>query len=180
MIGLDYYDPMVARHFRAPAHRTAGGRGWLPARELWDDVADPAGLTRWIDVQAMATPGVPLWVVENGLCNRVRNGRSFPRLDGWDRSRYLRENIDAVVTAIQAGVPVAGYWHWSLVDNYEWGSYQPRFGLYGVDRHRGERGFRWLETDSLGDDAAGTYRRIITGLRAGDRSELDVDRADRR
>jgi beta-glucosidase/6-phospho-beta-glucosidase/beta-galactosidase len=173
VVGLDYYDPMVARHFRAPGHRTAGGRGWLPARELWDDVPDPAGLTRWLGVQASDSPGTPLWVVENGLCNRVRNGRSFPRLDGWDRSRYLRENIKAVVTAIERGVPVAGYWHWSLVDNYEWGSYQPRFGLYGVDRHRGARGFRWLETDSLGDDAGGAYRRIIAGLRAGDRSVLD-------
>ena len=175
VLGLDYYDPLVARHFRAPGHRTAGGRGWLPTRELWDDVPDPAGLTRWLDVQASATPDTPLWVVENGLCNRVRNGRSFPRLDGWDRSRYLKENIGAVVTAMDNGVPVAGYWHWSLVDNYEWGSYQPRFGLFGVDRHRGERGFRWLETDSLGDDSGGTYRRIIAGLRAGDRSVLDVE-----
>ncbi len=114
-------------------------------------------------------------MVENGLCNRVRNGRSFPRLDGWDRSGYLRENIGAVVAAVEAGVPVAGYWHWSLVDNYEWGSYQPRFGLYGVDRHRGARGFRWLETDSLGDDSGETYRRIIAGLRAGDRSVLDAE-----
>jgi beta-glucosidase len=175
VVGLDYYDPMVARHFRAPGHPTAGGRGWLPTRELWDDVPDPAGLTRWLEVQASETPGTPLWVVENGLCNRVRNGRSFPRLDGWDRSRYLRENLNAVVTAIERGVPVAGYWHWSLVDNYEWGSYQPRFGLYGVDRHRGALGFRWLETDSLGDDSGEAYRRIIAGLRAGDRSVLDVD-----
>ncbi len=70
------------------------------------------------------------------------------------------------------GIPVAGYWHWSLVDNYEWGSYQPRFGLFGVDRDRGDRGMRWLDTDSLGDDAAGAYRNIIAGLRTGDRSVL--------
>ncbi|HWE71315.1 MAG TPA: family 1 glycosylhydrolase [Acidimicrobiales bacterium] len=176
VVGLDYYDPMVARHFRAPGHRTAGGRGWLPTRELWDDVPDPAGLAGWLDAQQAATPDTPLWVVENGLCNRVRNGRSFPRLDGWSRSRYLRENIGAVVAAADRGVPVAGYWHWSLVDNYEWGSYQPRFGLYGVDRHRGERGFRWLDTDAMGEDAGETYRRIIAGLRAGDRSVLDGDR----
>jgi beta-glucosidase len=111
-------------------------------------------------------------VVENGLCNRVRNGRPYNRADGWDRPRYLRENIAAVVEAIDDGVPVTGYWHWSLVDNYEWGSYEPRFGLYGVDRHRGDHGMRWLGTDSMGGDAAGTYRRIISGLRDGDRSVL--------
>ena len=130
------------------------------------------GLTRWLQAQQTLTPGIPFWVVENGMCNLVRKGRSYPRLDGWDRPRYLRENIAAVVAAVDAGVPVHGYWHWSLVDNYEWGSYEPRFGLYGIDRHHGERGMRWLETDALGDDAAGTYRRIIAGLRDGDRSVL--------
>jgi beta-glucosidase/6-phospho-beta-glucosidase/beta-galactosidase len=172
VIGLDYYNPGAADHFRVPGHRTAGGRNRFPTRELWDDVPDPAGLTRWLQVQATLTPGIPIWVVENGLCNRVHHGRSHPRGDGWDRIRYLRQNIGAVMRAIDDGVPVEGYWHWSLVDNYEWGSYEPRFGLYGVDRHRGANGMRWLETDSLGDDAAGAYRRIIAGLRAGDRSVL--------
>jgi beta-glucosidase len=172
VLGLDYYDPIVARHFRVPGHRTAGGRNRLPTRELWDDVVDPGGLTRWLGIQQNLAPGLPLWVVENGLCNRVRNGRSYIREDGWDRPRYLRENIAAVVDAIDAGVPIAGYWHWSLVDNYEWGSYEPRFGLYGVDRHRGEHGMRWLDADSMGDDSAAAYRQIIAGLRAGDRSVL--------
>jgi len=171
-VGLDWYDPVATRHFRLPGHRTAGGRGWLPTRELWDDVPDPAGLTAWLGAQRAATPGTPLWIVENGLCNRVRNGRSWPRLDGWDRPRYLREHLAGVVAAVDAGVPVAGYWHWSLVDNYEWGSYEPRFGLFGIDRHRGERGFSWLATDALGDDAGGAYARIIAGLREGDRSVL--------
>jgi Glycosyl hydrolase family 1 len=173
VLGLDYYDPEVARHFRLPGHRTAGGRSPAPSRQLWDDVPDPGALTRWLEAQHALAPGVPLWVVENGLCNRVRNGRPFARTDGWDRPRYLRENIAAVVAARDAGVPVEGYWHWSLVDNYEWGSYEPRFGLYGVDRHRGQRGTRWLETDCMGDDAAGTYQNIMAGLRAGDRSVLD-------
>ena len=174
-LGLDYYDPMVGHALRLPGHQTAGGRSHLPTRELWDDVPDATGLTRWLQVQRSLAPGIPIWVVENGLCNRVRNGRSYARLDGWDRPRYLRENIAAVLAAIDDGVPIQGYWHWSLVDNYEWGSYEPRFGLHGVDRHRGEHGMRWLETDAMGDDAAGAYRRIIDGLRAGDRSVLEPD-----
>ena len=76
------------------------------------------------------------------------------------------------MAAVDEGVPVEGYWHWSLVDNYEWGSYQPRFGLYGVDRHHGGSGPAWRDTDAMGDDAAGVYRTIIAGLRAGDRSVL--------
>ncbi len=70
---------------------------------------------------------------------------------------------------IENGLPISSYYHWSLADNYDWGRYEPRFGLYGVDRGRG---VQWLETDSMGDDSAGTYRRLIHGLRQGDRSVL--------
>jgi len=38
-----------------------------------------------------------------------------------------------VQAAIAEGLPVIGYLHWSLTDNYQWGSYTPRFGLYRVD-----------------------------------------------
>jgi beta-glucosidase len=162
---VDFYNPDVASHLRPPGHRTAGGTSWQPFRHLWDDPPDPAGHAAYLGLNH--EPGLDVWVVENGLCNRVRNGRAFPRLDGWDRSRYLRANVGAVVAALDRGVPVGGYWHWTLADNYEWGSYEPRFGLYGVDR---ERGVRWLDTDSMGGDAAGAYRRIAEGLRAGDRS----------
>jgi beta-glucosidase len=36
--------------------------------------------------------------------------------------------------AMDDGVSVLGYLHWSLLDNYEWGSYRPTFGLVAVDR----------------------------------------------
>jgi beta-glucosidase/6-phospho-beta-glucosidase/beta-galactosidase len=165
---LDYYVPTVGSHFRLPGHRTAGGRVWEPTTMLWDDPPDPEAFASYLGPNV--APGRPLWVVENGLCNRVRNGRSYPRLDGWTRPRYLRSHLRTLVRAIDAGLPIGSYFHWSLADNYEWGSYEPRFGLYGVDR---ERGLRWLDTDSMGDDAAGAYRRLIEGLRAGDRSVLD-------
>jgi beta-glucosidase len=168
VVGIDYYDPVIARHVRLPGHRTAGGRSWQPAADLWDDRVVPQGLEEY--ARANELEGRDVWIVENGMCNRVRRGRSFPRLDGWDRVRYLRENLRAVVEALDHGVPIGAYYHWSLTDNYEWGSYEPRFGLHGVDR---ERGVRILDDDALGDDAAGAYRRIIEGLRASDRSVLE-------
>ncbi len=168
VVGFDYYDPVATHHVRFPGHRTAGGRSWFPGRMLWDDAPYPEGLTAYC--RANAFDGIGLWVVENGMCNRVRNGRSYDRMDGWTRPRYLRENLAAVVRAIDAGWPVQGYLHWSLVDNYEWGSYEPRFGIHGVDR---ERGLAILGTDAMGEDSAGEYRRLIEGLRSGDRSVLD-------
>ena len=99
----------------------------------------------------------------------MQRGRSWPRGDGWDRPRSLRAHLKAVVAALDEGLPVTGYFHWTLADCYEWGSYEPRFGLYGIDR---ERGCRWSDLDSMGVDAAGAYRRLAEGLRAGDRSVL--------
>ena len=171
VVQMDYYDPVVSNHIRLPGHRTSGGRNWLPTRELWDAPPNPAGLLA--HSRLSHEPGLDLWIVENGLCNRSRNGHSYPRLDGWDRVRYLRDNLRAVVRAIDAGIPVRGYYHWTLGDNYEWGSYEPRFGLYRVERKNGKVG--WGSLDSMGGDASGTYRRIISGLRAGDRSVVGAE-----
>jgi beta-glucosidase/6-phospho-beta-glucosidase/beta-galactosidase len=165
--GFDWYDPVASHALRLPGHRTSGGRQWTPSRAIWDVHADPGAMTRWCHDQHELLPGLPLWVVENGLCTRVRNGRNYPRTDGWDRPRYLAAHVAAVVDAVKDGVPVTAYLHWSLVDNYEWGSYEPRFGIFGIDRVRGPRGFRWLDTDSDGRDSASAYRRLIGWARAG-------------
>ena len=151
---LDYYVPRTSEHFAVPGHRTSGNprRAWGPTRDLWDDRPDPAGFSEYL--RLAATSGLDVWVVENGMCNRVRRGRSYPRLDGWTRDRYLRENLAALVGAIDAAVPVTGYWHWTLADNYEWGTYEPRFGLYGVDR---DRGIVLTRTDAMGIDSAPSY-----------------------
>jgi beta-glucosidase/6-phospho-beta-glucosidase/beta-galactosidase len=134
VLGLDYYDPVASNHIRPPGRRTAGGRAWRQSADLWDDVVHPAGLTDYARANlALSAPAgrgekpLELWIVENGLCNRVRNGHSYERIDGYDRPRYLRENLAALVAGLDAGLAIGAYLHWSLVDNYEWGSYQPRF-----------------------------------------------------
>ncbi len=172
VVGLDHYDPVAARHLQLPGRRTAGGRAGGLVRPLWDEVPDPARFGRWLADLAGTADGLPVWVVENGLCTRVRNGRAYARSDGWTRPAYLRAHLAALVRTVGAGAPVGGYWHWTLVDNYEWGTYEPRFGLYGVDRHRGGAGFRWLDGDAAGHDAAGAFRALVAGLRAGDASVL--------
>ena len=166
VVQLDYYAPQTDTHFRLPGHRTSGGRNWLPGRLLWDDAPDPDGLAHYCGLNA--EPGLPVWVVENGLCNRVRtvagSAASFERRDGWNRPLYLRAHVDAIAGAVEREVPVAAYFHWTLADNYEWGSYEPRFGLYGVDRTGAVP--RWLDTDAMGHDAAGAYRRLIARARS--------------
>ncbi len=52
-----------------------------------------------------------------------------------DRFRivYLALHLSALKEAMERGVDVAGYFYWSLLDNYEWASFIPRFGLVAVD-----------------------------------------------
>jgi beta-glucosidase len=78
------------------------------------------------------TKGLPLYVTENGMASwdRVEHGaiQDPARID------YLEQHLAKVREAIAEGVPVAGYFTWSLMDNYEWAlGYDKRFGLVHVD-----------------------------------------------
>ncbi len=67
---------------------------------------------------------VPLMVTENGVEDA----------DDQLRPRYLVEHVHQVWRAINFNWPVKGYFHWSLVDNFEWErGWTQRFGLWGLD-----------------------------------------------
>ncbi|MFC6536280.1 family 1 glycosylhydrolase [Nonomuraea salmonea] len=66
---------------------------------------------------------------------------------------YLRDHVEAVGAAIDAGADVRGYLHWSLMDNFEWAlGYRPRFGLVHVDYASGVRTIK---------DSGRYYARLI-------------------
>ncbi len=51
-----------------------------------------------------------------------------------ERQQYLEAHLPSVAQAIETGVPVRGYFYWSLLDNFEWAhGYSKRFGLIYVD-----------------------------------------------
>jgi len=87
--------------------------------------------------------GVPLIITENGTTTNGRPdvedleaGDPLPALSDQSpqAAMYLLEHLWEVGRAIEAGVDVRGYYHWTLADNYEWveGRLQ-RFGAYSVD-----------------------------------------------
>ncbi len=173
VIAVDHYAPIAASHLVVPGIQTSGGRWWKPGRALWDDAPDPSMLVTVLE--EAGSYGRPVWILENGMSNRVVRARSYARMDGLRRPEYLATHLGAVLAAVETGVPVEGFWHWTLIDNYEWGSYEPRFGLYGMDR---PQGMVVTSTDALGDDSAGAYGRIIAGLTSGDDSVVTRPRLE--
>src|SRR5690606_17846309 len=88
--------------------------GW----EYW-----PGALGEAIRHTAEVVPGVPILVTENGIATD----------DDSRRIAYTDEALAGVRAAMDDGIDVRGYLHWSLLDNYEWGSYHATFGLVGWD-----------------------------------------------
>ena len=70
------------------------------------------------------TGGVPVLITENGIATK----------DDGQRIRYTDEALQGLHDTIEEGIDVRGYLHWTLLDNYEWGHWEPTFGLIAVDR----------------------------------------------
>ena len=69
-------------------------------------------------------PALPLTVTESGLATET----------GTRRAEHVVRSLEQIQRAIDAGADVRGYYHWSLMDNFEWSlGFVPRFGLYRVD-----------------------------------------------
>ncbi|MCW2783529.1 MAG: putative glycosyl hydrolase [Marmoricola sp.] len=119
-LGIDYYYPVSVGD--ASAINAFTGTQWKAKLA-------PEGIYYALRHYADQFPHLPLYIVENGM--PTDNG--LPRADGYDRADQLRDTVYWLERAKEAGMNVIGYNYWSLTDNYEWGSYEPRFGLYTVN-----------------------------------------------
>lgn len=126
---------------------------WQDKTEMgWDIV--PEGLHRMLAKICGRWPVKALFIAENGAAfadavepgNRIRDTR---RID------YLRAHLAACSRAIAEGIPLKGYFAWSLMDNFEWSfGYTKRFGLVHVDPETGKR---------LPKDSYYFYRDLVAG-----------------
>ncbi|MET9973327.1 family 1 glycosylhydrolase, partial [Streptomyces sp. NPDC006356] len=84
------------------------------------------------------TGHAPVLVTENGIATA----------DDERRIAYTSEALTHLGAAVDEGVDVRGYLHWSALDNFEWGHWEPTFGLIAVDRVTFERrpkpSLKWL------------------------------------
>lgn len=141
-VGIDYYYGLSLDNLTAASALTG---------EFWKIKPQPDGIYHALMYYHDRFPKLPLYVVENGM--PTDNGKA--RADGYTRAQDLRDTIYWMRRARAAGADVIGYNYWSITDNYEWGSYRPRFGLYTVNV---------LTDPSLRrrpTDAVAAYRKII-------------------
>jgi beta-glucosidase len=152
-IALNYYTRAVLRDESAagnppPLVHTA------PETELtemgWEIY--PEGLYQALCRVYFAYQAGKIYITENGASygdspdgdGHVRDER---------RTAYLRQHFAAALRAIQSGVPLAGYFVWSLLDNFEWAyGYSQRFGIIWVDFHTRQRVLK---------DSALWYKNVI-------------------
>jgi beta-glucosidase len=132
-MGLNYYTcKRVAEDRSTPWPHYAELDGPLPKTQMGWEIY-PQGLGDFLRrARAEYTGGLPLYVTENGMANPdVLTGN---RVEDDARIDYLSRHLDQVRAVIAEGVPVQGYFTWSLMDNFEWSlGFEKRFGLVHVD-----------------------------------------------
>jgi beta-glucosidase len=118
-IGINYYTR------RLVSGMTETRKPDLAPRNDLDWEIYPDGLYRWLD--RLRSQQLPVYITENGTAD---NADRF-------RDRFIVQHLMRVWAAADAGIAVKGYFHWSLMDNFEWAEgFAPRFGLYRVDYER--------------------------------------------
>ncbi|NJD06458.1 MAG: glycoside hydrolase family 1 protein, partial [Methylococcaceae bacterium] len=170
-VALDYYDPFAAHAFRWPVlwdheFQSASLRSWMVnaiTSKWWDWRVLPQGMHFFCRHYSEDLGGLPVLIAENGMALRRRFDNSYShRSDRMTRSDFIRLHGEEVLRMVGAGIPLFGYLHWSLFDNYEWGTYTPRFGLFSLDYPKGTGRF---ECDHLDDCASATYAEVVARAR---------------
>ena len=122
-VGINYYTRFYVRF--PPTGGEFYYKDWGPDAQVGDGnygEVYPAGLFQVI--KAAMRYGKPIYITENGL----------PDADDDLRPAFLLTHLREIWRAVSFNFPVMGYYHWSLVDNFEWDrGWTQRFGLYEMD-----------------------------------------------
>ncbi|MFI6574759.1 family 1 glycosylhydrolase [Nocardiopsis sp. NPDC050513] len=110
----------------------------LPVTHMGWEV-DPSGMYDVLRRLAAESGGIDLYVTENG-CAYEDTVTGDGAVHDPDRIAYYEGHVRAALEAVRSGVPLRGYFAWSLLDNFEWAwGYSRRFGLVHVDYATQER-----------------------------------------
>jgi beta-glucosidase len=156
-LGINYYTRMICRSDEIPEDQNRP-REISPAEKLTDMGWEvyPDGLFEILEYVDSQYDFPALMITENGAAFPDKTGADH-KVNDPQRIEYLAGHVHRVARALEAGIPVTGYFAWSLLDNFEWSfGYSKRFGLVYVD-------FDTLER--IPKASAGWYRTLITERR---------------
>ncbi len=135
-LGVNYYNRTVMRSDKVPEEQNAARTVHLAPKEEWTEMGwevYPDGLREILTRVHLEYGPAKLYVTENGASysdGPDANGR----VNDERRRVFLRDHFVAAKRAMDAGAPLAGYFVWSLMDNFEWErGYTQRFGIVWVD-----------------------------------------------
>ncbi|MFF9359983.1 GH1 family beta-glucosidase [Streptomyces griseoluteus] len=133
-LGLNYYMPAhVADDPDGPAPYTRSVRREGVPRTGMDWEIDASGIETLLLRLTEEYGARQIYVTENGSSFPDRVGPDGT-VDDPERRAYLESHLAACASATAKGAPLAGYFAWSLMDNFEWAyGYDKRFGLFHVD-----------------------------------------------
>jgi beta-glucosidase len=153
-IGLNYYSRTYIRVGEdgkpLPSHGIQAAEEHMDRTAMGWEIY-PQGLYNILAQFHQRYPDLPIYITENGAAfeDEVEDGRIHDER----RVAYLRAHFRKMWEALQDGVPLRGYFLWSLLDNFEWAhGYSKRFGIVHVDYPTGTR--RWK-------DSAYFYQSVI-------------------
>ncbi len=137
-IGINYYTRRIVRNTDVPEEQNLP-QTLFPAPKNNENYTEmgwevfPEGLLRVLGRMHFEYKVPKIYVTENG-CSYSDAPGADGRIRDERRTRYLREHFRVAHRAIQAGIPLVGYFVWSLFDNFEWAfGYAQRFGIVWVD-----------------------------------------------
>ena len=140
-IGLNYYARQVI-HVNAPDNDPQTVFSAEKTPETFTDMdweIHPDGLLGILARVYFDYLPPKIYITENGA-SYATGPDAAGRVDDTLRLNYLKRHFAAAQRAIQAGVPLAGYFVWSLMDNFEWAhGYRQRFGIIWVDYETKQR-----------------------------------------
>jgi beta-glucosidase len=143
-IGVNYYTRRIHRNNDVPEEENLP-QTLFPAAENDENYTEmgwevyPDGLLRVLGRIHFEYQIPKIYVTENGASYSDAPGEDR-RVRDERRTQYLREHLRVAHKAIQMGVPLAGYFVWSLFDNFEWAfGYTQRFGIVWIDYETQER-----------------------------------------
>jgi beta-glucosidase len=140
-VGINYYTRSVNRN--DPECLPVLASGILQPDSIHTETGwevFPDALTRLLLWANELCGGLPLYITENGAAFYDPPSAIDGVVEDPLRVEYFRSHLLAVKEAIAQGVPVRGYFAWSLLDNFEWShGYSKRFGIVHVDYSTQER-----------------------------------------